>query len=210
MRVNNVSPLLIDSADFSRKLGLYSKNEEHTVQFLSRGVEDYFLEGFVLPPGFRLVKSLTEDQFRIVTTATEKPYTAYAVKLIHHNEITHPKKATTQVMVWRTTSSIYDPIVRGFPQMFFKHILDTSNIVVSDSEQTGDGQRFWLRMLDWAFNSKYQLYVADGTEGEDWPKHRIDNLNDLENYWLEFAWGKDKDVHPHRRLIISKKPLEAA
>lgn len=113
-------------------------------------------------------------------------------------------------MVWRTTSSIYDPIVRGFPQIFFKHILDTSNIVVSDSKQTGDDQRFWLRMLDWAFNSKYQLYVADGTEGEDWPKHRIDNLNDLENYWLEFAWGKDKDMHPHRRLIISKKPLEAA
>lgn len=210
MRVNNVSPFLIDSADFSRKLGLYSKNEEHTAQFLSRGVEDYFLEGFVLPPGFRLVKSLTEDQFRIVTTATEKPYTAYAVKLIHHNEITYPKKATTQVMVWRTTSSIYDPIVRGFPQMFFKHILDTSNIVVSDSEQTGDGQRFWLRMLDWAFNNKYQLYVADGTEGEDWPKHRIDNLNDLESHWLEFAWGKDKDVHTHRRLIISKQPLEAA
>lgn len=205
-----VPPLNIDSANFSRKLGLYSKNAEHTAQFLACGVEDYQLEGFLLPPGFRLVKSRSEEQYRIVTTENEKPYTAYAVKLIAHSEITHPHRAITQVMVWRTPSLIYKAVVSGFPQLFFRHILDTSNIVVSDSEQTGDGQRFWLTMLDWAFHSNYQLYVADGTEGEDWPKHRIESLDDLENRWLEYAWGGDKDVHRHRRLIISKAPLEAA
>lgn len=45
-----VPPLNIDSANFSRKLGLYSKNAEHTAQFLACGVEDYQLEGFLLPP----------------------------------------------------------------------------------------------------------------------------------------------------------------
>ncbi|MNL55676.1 hypothetical protein D3C87_1791060 [compost metagenome] len=65
-------------------------------------------------------------------------------------------------------------------------------------------------MLDWAYNSGYSLYVADGTEGEDWPKFPIRSLDELESRWLEYAWGYDRDVHPHRRLIISKKPLEAA
>jgi hypothetical protein len=47
-------------------------------------------------------------------------------------------------------------------------VLSEYDIVVSDSEQTGDGQRFWLRMIDWAFSMNYQISVADGTVGEEW------------------------------------------
>lgn len=206
----NVSPLRIDSADFSKKLGMYSKNSEHTEQFLVRGVADYHIDGYVPPANYRLVKSLCADEYRIVTTDEGKPYTAYAVKLVHHHEITYPHNAVTQAMVWRTPSSRHYSAIQGFAKMFFRHLLDITNIVVSDSEQTGDGQRFWLDMLDWAYNSGYSLYVADGTKGEDWPKFPIRSLDELESRWLEYAWGYDRDVHPHRRLIISKKPLEAA
>lgn len=206
----DVSPLRIDSADFSKKLGMYSKNSEHTKQFLARGVADYGIDGYVPPANYRLVKSLHAEEYRIVTTDEGKPYTAYAVKLVHHHEITYPHSAVTQVMVWRTPSSRHYSAIQGFAKLFFRHLLDITKIVVSDSEQTGDGQRFWLDMLDWAYNSGYSLYVADGTEGEDWPKFPIRSLDELESRWLEYAWGYDRDIHAHRRLIISKKPLEAA
>lgn len=208
--LHTVSPLLINSADFSKKLGMYSKNAEHTEQFLARGVEDYRIDGYVPPANYRLVKALQRDEYRIVTVDNGKPYTAYAVKLVHHKEITYPHYAVTQVMVWRTPSSRHYSAIQGFAKLFFRHLLDITNIVVSDSEQTGDGQRFWLDMLDWAYNSGYSLYVADGTEGEEWPKYHITSLDELESRWLEYAWGNDRDVHIHRRLIISKKPLEAA
>lgn len=210
MRENNVSPLLIGSADFSEKLRTLVSNIEATERFLARGVSDFHLKDTSFPPGYRLVKSLYEDQYRIVTTHEGQPLTVYAVKLVHHNEITWPHQATTQVMVWRDPDEEHKPAIDGFPQRFFRHILDTSDIVVSDSEQTGQGQRFWEGMSVWALRAGYNLYVADGTEGEDWPKTQITDRKMMDAEWLGYVWGGDRDVHPHRRLIISKKPLEAA
>ncbi len=97
-----MSPLMIDSADFSQKLGLISRNVEHTEAFLARGTVDFHLPGFMLPEGYRLLKSRYGDEYRLVTTDDGKPYTAYAVKLTFHKEITFPHGAATQVMVWRT------------------------------------------------------------------------------------------------------------
>ena len=205
MRNNPMSPLMIDSADFSHKLGLVSRNVEHTEAFLARGTADFHLPGFVLPVGYRLLKSLYSDEYRIVTTDEGKPYTAYAVKLEFHNEITFPHGAATQVMVWRTPRTLHQSVVSGFPQFFFQLLLSEYNVVVSDSEQTGDGQRFWLRMIDWAFTMNYQISVADGTVGEEWHLTPVNSYAELEERWITFAWGYDRDVHPHRRLVISKK-----
>lgn len=200
-----MSPLMIDNADFSHKLGLVSRNVEHTEAFLARGTADFQLPGFVLPAGYRLLKSLYADEYRIVTTDEGKPYTAYAVKLHFHQEITFPQGAATQVMVWRTTRTVHQPVVSGFPQFFFQWLLSEYDIVVSDSEQTGDGQRFWLRMIDWAFTLNYQISVADGTVDEEWQLTPVNSYAELEERWITFAWGYDRDVHPHRRLVISKK-----
>jgi hypothetical protein len=84
-----MSPLMIDSADFSQKLGLISRNVEHTEAFLARGTVDFHLPGFMLPVGYRLLKSRYGDEYRLVTTEDGKPYTAYA-KLTFHKEITFP------------------------------------------------------------------------------------------------------------------------
>lgn len=200
-----MSPLMIDNADFSHKLGLVSRNVEHTEAFLARGTSAFRLPGFVLPVGYRLLKSLFSDEYRIVTTDEGKPYTAYAVKLQFHKEITFPQGAATQVMVWRTPRTVHQPVVSGFPQFFFQWLLSEYDIVVSDSEQTGDGQRFWLRMIDWAFTMNYQICVADGTAGEEWALTPVSSYAELEERWITFAWGYDRDVHPHRRLVISKK-----
>ena len=83
-------------------------------------------------------------------------------------------------------------------------LLSEYDIVVSDSEQTGDGQRFWLRMIDWAFSMNYRISVADGTVGEEWHLTPVSSYAELEERWIAFAWGHDRDVHPHRRLVISK------
>lgn len=202
-----MSPLMIDSADFSQKLGLMSRNVEHTETFLAHGTAEFQLPGFVLPTGYRLLKSRQGNEYRIVTTDDGKPYTAYAVKLQFHHEITYPDGAATQIMVWRTPRTIHQRVVSGFPQYFFQWILSEYDIVVSDSEQTGDGQRFWLRMIDWAYTMQYQISVADGTIAEDWELTPVDSYSDLEERWISFAWGYDRDVHPHRRLVISKTKI---
>ncbi|WP_449556686.1 hypothetical protein [Huaxiibacter chinensis] len=199
-----MAPLMIDSADFSQKLGLISRNVEHTAAFLARGTEEFALPGFVLPVGYRLLKSRYSDEYRIVTTDDGHPYTAYAVKLEFHKEITFPHSAATQVMVWRTPRMLHQRVIHGFPQCFFQWLLSKYDIVVSDSEQTGDGQRFWLRMIDWAFSMNYQISVADGTVGEAWELKPVSSYAELEERWIAFAWGRDRDVHPHRRLVISK------
>ena len=199
-----MSPLMIDSAEFSQKLGLITQNVEHTEAFLLRGTVDFHLPGFLLPVGYRLLKSRYSDEYRLVTTDDGKPYTAYAVKLTFHKEITFPHGAATQVMVWRTPRAVHQSVISGLPQLFFQWVLSEYDIVVSDSEQTGDGQRFWLRMIDWAFSMNYQISVADGTVGAEWELTPVSSYAELEERWIAFAWGNDRDVHPHSRLVISK------
>ena len=107
-------------------------------------------------------------------------------------------------MVWRTPRAVHQRVISGLPQLFFQWLLSEYDIVVSDSEQTGDGQRFWLRMIDWAFTMNYRISVADGTVGEAWTLTPVNSYAELEERWIAFAWGNDRDVHPHRRLVISK------
>ncbi|WP_233465345.1 hypothetical protein [Enterobacter asburiae] len=45
-------------------------------------------------------------------------------------------------MVWRTPRVVYQRVISGLPQSFFQWGLSEYDIVVSDSVQTGDGQRF--------------------------------------------------------------------
>jgi hypothetical protein len=48
---------MIDSADFSQKLGLISRNVEHTEAFLARGALAFNLPGFLLPVGYPEIPS---------------------------------------------------------------------------------------------------------------------------------------------------------
>ncbi|HHA1287593.1 TPA: hypothetical protein ACOEFM_004360 [Enterobacter roggenkampii] len=50
----------------------------------------------------------------------------------------------------------------------------------------------------------YRISVADGTVGEEWHLTPESSYAELEERWIAFAWGHDRDVHPHRRLVISK------
>ena len=59
-------------------------------------------------------------------------------------------------------------------------------------------------MIDWAFTMNYRISVADGTVGEAWTLTPVNSYAELEERWIAFAWGNDREDHPHRRLVISK------
>ncbi|EHL7920559.1 hypothetical protein ACWKBE_002051 [Enterobacter hormaechei] len=209
MRTNRTRydmPYIIPEADFDRKLNMSEKNVTHTEGFLAKGVQDFTLPGFTTPYGYRLVKSLRDDHYRLITDS-ESPETVYAVKLIFREDIVETRKSCTQILVWRTPNVIHDRAVHGLPQDFFRFFLEQFAIVVSDEQQTIDGRRFWERMISWAITTPgYHVYVSDGTE-EERPLTFMTSWDDFYQTWADFCWGADKDVHTHRLLVISKDQL---
>ena len=209
MRTNRTRydmPYIIPEADFDRKLNMSEKNVTHTEGFLAKGVQDFTLPGFTTPYGYRLVKSLRDDHYRLITDS-ESPETVYAVKLIFREDIVETRKSCTQILVWRTPNVIHDRAVHGLPQDFFRFFLEQFAIVVSDEQQTIDGRRFWERMISWAITTPgYHVYVSDGTE-EERPLTFMTSWDDFYQTWADFCWGTDKDVHTHRLLVISKDQL---
>ncbi|MDS0789674.1 hypothetical protein OSB94_16375 [Proteus vulgaris] len=61
-------------------------------------------------------------------------------------------------------------------------------------------------MILWAFSKGDYIYASDGTE-EDRPLHLINSIEDFYNNWDAFCWGKERDTHTHRLLIISQEKL---
>ncbi|AIU88335.1 hypothetical protein [Pectobacterium odoriferum] len=203
---NQVMPLNIPDAGFNAKLSVTEKNVEHTTAFLQKGVEDFSLPGYTTPHGYRLLKSRSDDHYRLITD-TAIPETVYAVRLEFMNHIVPARKTCTQIMVWRTVQPQYYTAVNGLPRLFFQHFLENYSIVVSDSEQTADGRRFWETMIALAMQTKgCYVYVSDGTK-EERPLTFMTSWDDFYSTWTNFCWGDDKDCHPHRLLVISKEKL---
>ncbi|WP_272661391.1 hypothetical protein [Providencia sp. PROV089] len=206
-RNNKSMPYVIPDtdADFNTKLKAPEKNIDFTKIFLESGVVDFSLPGFVTPHGYKFVKSINKDQYRLIAVG-DKPETVYLVELRFRNDIVYGKKTCTQIKVWRTISARHNTAVKDLPRTFFTDLLTKHSIVVSDEEQTGDGKRFWETMIDWALDSNYHVYVSDGTQ-EDRPLTAIKDMNEFYSKWDAFCWGNDRDVHAHRLAVISEKAL---
>ncbi|MHB0838771.1 hypothetical protein ACVZCY_14845 [Klebsiella grimontii] len=204
--IRKAMPYIIPEADFDRKLNMSEKNVTHTEGYIAKGVKDFTLPGFTTPYGYRLVKSIRDDHYRLITDS-ENPETVYAVKLIFREDIVETRKSCTQILVWRTPNVIHDRAVHGLPQIFFAFFLEHYAIVVSDEQQTLDGRRFWERMISWAITTNgYHVYVSDGTE-VDRPLTFMTSWDDFYSVWADFCWGNDQDIHTHRLLVISKEKL---
>ncbi|MEX6156049.1 hypothetical protein AB6G46_24350 [Providencia hangzhouensis] len=90
-RNNKSMPYVIPDtdADFNTKLKAPEKNIDYTKTFLESGVTDFSLPGFA-PHGYRLVKALNKDQYRLIAIGDE-PETVYLVELRFRNDIVYGK-----------------------------------------------------------------------------------------------------------------------
>ncbi|HIB8909710.1 MULTISPECIES: hypothetical protein [Citrobacter] len=202
-------PLLINDADFNKKLLVIGRNVVHTQDFLDKGTEPFVLPGYVVPDGYTFLKAKNYDQYRLIAKNGDgESITVYAVEIKFHTEFAHPHRSCSQIMVWRTPDPRHDQAVRGLPQRFFEFLLSEHDIVVSDEEQTGAGRRFWQVMLTWAIQSDYNVFIADGTHGSlndlGWPLYKVASMDEFYEKWDQYAWGNDPEVHKHRRAVISK------
>jgi len=208
---NRVMPEEISDADFSRKLNITERNLVHTHDYLNKGVIDFHLPGYQVQHGYRLTKSKFDDHYRLITN-DENPETAYAVRLVHMDSIIHGRKNCTQVMIWRSLRPEHRSSVQGIAALFFNYFLNTHSIIVSDSEQTQQGRRFWeYRIIEALSTPDLYVYVSDGTDGDKdgtRPLYPIHTDEEFFEYWSGFCWGTDKDVHSNRLFVISKDNLE--
>lgn len=107
-----------------------------------------------------------------------------------------------QSMVWTDLNCDY---IRGFPQkIFFDFLLPKYGCIVTDSEQTWYGQRFWQLRISEALKKGLFVYYFD------FKLKQLVQVND----WAEFEQiEKDHDVWgPHtqnefKRMIISNRKL---
>ena len=109
-------------------------------------------------------------------------------------------KVVTQIAVWRNYNYAES---RSFPAyIFFKMLLPKYGVVMSDSQQTNDGRKFWQsRMLD-ALHKGLSLYSFDQNTRELKRMHSVDDVNDAAPY----LWKKDPKFRT-RRVLISQTKL---
>lgn len=205
---NRGMPVLIPAAGFEKKFGsvISGRNGDDTRYFLAKGVRDFALNGLSLPSGYRLVCSLKEDQYRLIADS-KGAETVYAVKRVLMKNILPLRETCTQILVWRSVLPQHESVVSGIAKRFFRFFLSRYAIVVTDSEHTGDGKRFWEVMIAWALAEPgCYVYLSDGSRA-DRPLERIHSLDAFYQHWSGYAWGSDRDVHSHRLFVISREAL---
>jgi hypothetical protein len=112
-------------------------------------------------------------------------------------------KTSRQVLVWRdpdTGSNV------GFAnKVFFEHLLPTYGLIVSDTQQSPDGKRFWLWSIDQALKSGLHAYYLDSSVRSPRLVPILD-VSDLDPH--SNIWGTNS-INKKRLLLISEKSLFA-
>ncbi|MEX6158693.1 hypothetical protein [Providencia manganoxydans] len=126
---------LIPDTDFNIKLKVLSKNIEHTVSFIERGISPFQIDHFAVPDSYRLLKLNNKHQYRMVTTG-DNPETVNLVELKFRKDIVFNHECCTQIKVWRSFAEKHRVAVSNLPRMFFKCLIEQYHIVITDEEQT--------------------------------------------------------------------------
>lgn len=111
-------------------------------------------------------------------------------------------RSVWQTLVWADPLASY---ISGIPQkIFFDHLLTKFDTILTDSQQTWDGKRFWkLRIAD-AFEKNLNVFFYNFANHE---LIKINNRDDLEAYTnLKDIWGPS-NLHKMKRIVISSKDL---
>jgi hypothetical protein len=121
-------------------------------------------------------------------------------KILKHNFL--PKPAVQQVKIWRDQRH---PATNDIPKkIFFDFLLPITGIMITDAEQTEDGERFWYNRIHdaWKLN-KYVYFVSFIPLRE---RRRLNNFSELEQAAKE-AWGY-RNLYMAKRIVITDFPLQ--
>lgn len=107
------------------------------------------------------------------------------------------ENAATQIMIWNR----FGPSgMTG--QVFFGQMLSKFDSMISDEQQSIDGQRFWVRQLRESLKRGFNIGMLDGDQ--------MQNYDPAEDFdaWIKSldGWGKDAE-HWFRRFFITKIKL---
>jgi hypothetical protein len=107
-----------------------------------------------------------------------------------------------QALVWRDKTSLY---LSGIPQkIFFDYLLQKFGCVVTDSEQTWDGERFWGERIAEALDSRFYVYYYNFKTKELVEVKTISEFRNIEQKYD--IWGPS-ELHKMKRMIISTREL---
>lgn len=212
-------PSIIKMAEFSQKFASLDLNSDDTKSFLAKGVDDYVVEGIVVPDGFRLVQAkrhVMHDGFpmiriRLIDMRIEgTPIVVYAVNLMIRNDIHLDHQHCTQVLVWRTPQPRYKTVLRDFATIMFDHFCENYIVIASDTSQTNDGRRFWEARILEAFDNGRFVYFIDHNElDEDMIPllTLVESESAFYKTWFDHGWGEGEE-YKDRLFLISTTDLQ--
>ena len=211
-------PQLIE-VGFDMKLTKPSSNKVETAAFLEAKPQEFVLPDFAVPAGYQLVASSPvqsqEGEVQticLIYSGGDEAEIVYKVKMIVRNEPNAylPIKNCTQLIVWRQVAGPHGAVLSGFARTVFNFLLRSHNIMISDEQQSADGQRFWLDRMGESFViADRNVYYIDLNELDDEmvpTVNHIHNFDELMEEYVPKGWGTGEE-HKNRAFIISTQNL---
>ncbi|WP_313416974.1 hypothetical protein [Pseudomonas oryzihabitans] len=164
-----------------------------------------------VPDGYRLVRidnrlePLAHERFEVALLCDATQRVAYYNQVIvtGYQDINH--RPATQVLVWRSTAFQHEAVLSQLARtVFFDYLLENYDVLVSDNQQTHEGQRFWLTQMSRALGLQLFVYHYHLLSTELVQLRQEADIQALR----AVAWGGEQD-HAHHLVIISKLELPA-
>lgn len=106
----------------------------------------------------------------------------------------------TQVLVWRDRGC--EEIINFSKTFFFSTVLKETGTILTDTQQTTDGEEYWKHLVPIAFNRGLKVYLVSFKNES---VERIKTYTDFEklcsNHNPRNPWGKGKDFQQYRVAI---------
>lgn len=110
--------------------------------------------------------------------------------------------ALTQFKVWRNKNV---PESQGLAKLVFDQLLALYDTIITDSEHTQDGERFWLNRIVDAFRADQNVYFINLNDSST--LQQANNYKEMRSLLRTHkVWGVS-DQHSQMRMIITNKTL---
>lgn len=194
------SPTIIPDLDDPDELDLFDKTKNQLLykHFISKKYQ-YKKKLFDLTENASVYQFKT--QFFCLDTELEKVtyFMSYGV-----NNNKKLGQFVWQSMVWTDLKVHSRYLVGVASKVFFEYLLPKFHVILTDSQQTWKGRRFWEISIGAALDKKLNVYFFDFLNNN---LIELQNFDDLYDYQKKYdIWGLTKS-HEMRRMVISDKKL---